>query len=345
MLPPPAVMSVSDPHTFPASQVLQLANLASRWGIASEELLAGTGLTLADLESPQVRVRTDTLVMLSERTRELTGEPGIGFYMGLQKRLSMYGFLGFAAMSASTLREAIELFVRYSPAVTTALRLELSVWGDSAHLLVEEKVDLGSAHDIGLFSLLVGMRTLTEAMTGRQSSAGSVDVPIARPGYFGRFAHLLPGARFGQARTAFHFEASALDTALVTPDRSALNLAKEACEQQLTALGFDRSLSARVRRMAVSDDGFRRIDVVARSLHLSTRTLKRRLMDEGVTYSALLDGERHKRALTMVSVTDLPLEEVAHRLDYSSFANFARAFRRWTGESPAQYRRSQRERA
>jgi len=57
---------------------------------------------------------------LSERARTLSGEPGIGFYLGLQKQASMYGFLGFATMSAATLREAIELAVRYTrrPATT-----------------------------------------------------------------------------------------------------------------------------------------------------------------------------------------------------------------------------------
>jgi AraC-like DNA-binding protein len=248
-------------------------------------------------------------------------------------------------MSASTVREAVELFVRYSPTITTAVSLELAVTGDVAHLFVDERVDLGTAHDIGLFSLLVGMRTLTAALTGQEAGPGSVDVPLVRPPYFARFAHLLPGARFEQPRAAFHFPKSALDARLVAPDRAALALAREVCERELSQLGFDRSLGARVKRLAITDDGFLRIDAVARALSMSARTLKRRLTEEGVSYSGLLDDERHKRACAMLSATELSLEDIAHHLDYSSFANFARAFRRWTSESPAQYRRRARHNA
>jgi AraC-like DNA-binding protein len=332
-------MATPEGHSFPASHVLQLVTLAERWGIDAAELLAGSGVSPSELDSPATRISTAQLIALSERTRALTGEPGIGFYLGVQKRLTSYGFVGFAAMSASTVREAIELFVRYSPTITTAVALELAVSGDTAHLFIDERADLGTAHDIGLFSLLVGMRTLTSALTGHEASGVSVDVPLARPAYFARFQHLLPSARFGQLRAAYHFPAAGLEARLVAPDRAALALAREACERDLAQLGFDRSLGARVKRLAITDDGFLRIDAVARALHLSTRTLKRRLTEEGVSYSGLLDDERHKRACAMLAATELPLEEIAHQLDYSSFANFARAFRRWTSESPAQFRR------
>src|SRR5690606_2820610 len=159
----------------------QLVNLVRRWGITAEELLDGSGLVEAELERPQVRITTQMLINLSERARTLTGEPGIGFYLGLQKRLTAYGFVGFAAMRGSALREAIGRFVRYSPAVSTALTPELREEGDRATVSMEEHVDLGSAHDIGLFSLLVGMRTLTSAMTGREAEGGSTDIPLSRP--------------------------------------------------------------------------------------------------------------------------------------------------------------------
>ncbi len=332
-------MSAPLGHSFPASQALQLITLVGRFGVTAEELLEGSGLVEAELDLPQVRLSTQTLTSLSERARRLTGEPGIGFYLGLQKRLTMYGFVGFAAMSASTLREAIALFVRFSPAVSTALTLDLLVNGDTATLSMEEHVDLGSAHDIALFSLLVGMRTLTSAMTGRESGAGSTDIPLARPDYFERFAHLLPNARFDMPRAAFHFSASDLDLPLVAPDRAALRLARDECERQLSALGFDRTLAARVRKLAVTAEGFRRIDDVARELHISTRTLKRRLTEEGVSYTEVIDRERHARAQELLRDADLTLEDIAHRLDYSTLANFVRAFRRWTSETPAQYRK------
>jgi AraC-like DNA-binding protein len=86
----------------------------------------------------------------------------------------------------------------------------------------------------------------------------------------------------------------------------------------------------------------RSIDAVARALRLSARTLKRKLAAEGESFSALVERERHERALELLRSSQLKLEEVAQRLGYSSVPNFARAFRRWRGESPAHYQRQAR---
>jgi AraC-like DNA-binding protein len=332
-------MSPKTPHTFPASHALQLVTLVRRWNISPEELLDGLGLTEAELEAPHARISVETLTAVSERARTLTAEPGIGFYVGMQKRLAMYGYLGFAAMSAATLREGIELAVRYTPIVSTALSFDLQVQGDTATLTIDEHVDLGPTHDIGIFSLLVGMRQLTSMMIGQELGEVVTDIPLARPAYFDRFAHLLPGVRFDQPKLRIHFAARALDLPLVTPDRAALALAREACERQLGELGFERQLPARVRRLAVGPEGLRSIEAVAHALHLSTRTLKRKLAAEGESFTALVERERQERAFELLRTAQLTLEEVAQRLGYSSVPNFARAFRRWRGETPAQYRR------
>lgn len=328
-----------DAHTFPAAHALQLVTLVRRWGVEAEELLDGLGLTQAQLEAPRARISMATLRTLTERARTLTGEPGLGFYLGLQKRISMYGYPGFAAMHAATVRENIELWVRYLPAVSTGLSLELHVEGELATLRITEHGDLGEVHDVGVFSLLVGMRQMMATLTGRGPGRMRVDLTFAKPDYFDRFAHLLPDARFDQPELRMTFPARALDVPLMTPDRAALNLAREACERELAELGFDRKLSARVRRHLRDSAALPSIEETARALGVSTRTLKRKLAAERLTFSELLEAERRERALRLLRVTELSLEQIAQRLGYSTLANFARAFRRWTGQTPAHHRR------
>jgi AraC-like DNA-binding protein len=344
-------MSALPTHSFPASHALQLVTLVRRWNVAAEELLDGLALTEAELEAPHARISVELLCAISERARTLTAEPGIGFYLGMQKRLAMYGYLGFATMSAATLREAIELAVRYAPTVSTAISFALHVAGDTATIVIEEHVDLGSTHDIGVFSLLVGMRQLTSVMIDQRADERLIkrqfgqivsDIPLAKPAYFERFAHLLPGVRFEQPELRIQFDAAALAIPLIAPDRAALRLARDTCERQLAELGFERQLPTRVGRLAIGPEGPRTIDQIAHMLHVSARTLKRKLAAEGVTFSALIDRERHERALGLLRSSELTLEVVAQRLHYSSMANFARAFRRWAGETPAQHRRRQR---
>lgn len=326
-------------HTFPGSQALQLVTLLQRWEIGADVLLEGTGLSAQDLEAPDARLASDTMRDLYLRARKLTGEPGIGVYLGLQKRLTMYGFLGFATMSAATLGESIELTARYAPTLSTALSFELVVVGREAQLFVHEHIDMGAAHDIAVFSLVVGHVQLSAALLGQDLGPTQIDIPFARPDYFGRFEHLLPNARFGARQVCFRFNQRALDLPLVNPDRAALRLAREACERQLCELGFDRDLCARVRRVACQPEGFLTADAAAHALHMSSRTLKRRLADLGTTFSALMDEERRSRALRLLRSQELSLDEVANRLGYASGPNFARAFRRWTGMSPGRYRK------
>jgi AraC-like DNA-binding protein len=117
-------------------------------------------------------------------------------------------------------------------------------------------------------------------------------------------------------------------------------LAYSELERSLEELGGDQDILARVRKLvARASGGFHSLDEVASALHLSTRTLKRRLATQGATYSDLLEEQRRERAMMLLRSPTLSLDEVAEQLGYSDPSNFRRAFRRWTGLSPAAYRR------
>ncbi len=325
-------------YTLPATQVLQLVELVKRWGVTADELLSGSGLSEPLIADPEARIPLEIMSMVTERARALTGEPGLGYYLGLQKRASMYGFVGFAAMSAATLRQALELAVEFTHVVTTALDLRLDVEGAVAALVIEEHVDIGNTRDVALLSLLVGMSTIAAALTGHKIE-GTAEVALPAPPYYPRFAHLLPNVRFDQPKTRLLFDAAALDLPLVAPDPAGLQLARRQCERELQALGFEGDILDRVRRTLTGPEGFRSIEEVAAELHMSTRTLKRRLAARGASFSALLEQERCEKALLLLRSSASTLDAIAEQLGYATASNFGRAFRRWTGQTPAAFRR------
>ena len=96
-------------YTLPAAHALQLAELVKAAGIAPEELFAGLGLDARSLAVPGAQISVATGEELFQRARQLTGEPAVGIQLGLQMRASAHGYLGFAAMTSSTLREALEI--------------------------------------------------------------------------------------------------------------------------------------------------------------------------------------------------------------------------------------------
>src|SRR5580704_17997597 len=107
-------MSASEQHhSVPIALVAQLVQLAKRWNFSAPDLLSGVGLNADALENPFERVPLATMCSLLERARTLTREPGLGYYLGLQTRVTLYGFLGFAGMSAPTVADAISLALEF----------------------------------------------------------------------------------------------------------------------------------------------------------------------------------------------------------------------------------------
>ncbi len=333
----------AETHSVPSSYAQQLVQLTARWSVAPDALLGGVGLTEQTVRDPLGRLPLSTWAALLERARTLTGEPGLGFYLGLQKRISGYGYLGFAAMSASSLREALELVTRFSVAVVTSVSLRLRVEGRVAALVVEECVDLGSARDIALISLLYGMRQTGRMLTGHDVK-GMVELAIPQPAYFARFKHLMPHARFDQPVSQVLFDAALLDLPMIQSDRTALHLMRAQCERALDALGYQGDLVERVRRCIWRDGGtgVSSLEQVADDMAVSPRTLKRMLAKQGTSFSTLLDRERREKATFLLEASRVPLEQIAERLGYSTSSNFGRAFHQWTGMTPGAYRRTRR---
>src|SRR5579859_404534 len=184
--------------SVPAAYADQLVQLVRNWGVTAAEILAPVGLSESAVQDPHGRLSVETFGVLLERARTLTREPGLGFYLGLQKRISMYGYLGVAAMTAGSLREALEMFVRFTPTLTTSIGLRLHVEGRLASLFIEEHFDLGAARDIALINLMVGMREIGRTLTGRTLDGEHADIALPEPPYLHRFKHLMPNTRWGQ---------------------------------------------------------------------------------------------------------------------------------------------------
>jgi len=303
--------------------------------------MQGLPHTVASLSVPGARLPLTTIVPLIARARSLTGEPALGFYLGLKMRLSAHGFLGFAAMVAPTLRQALGIATRFTPTRTDALSLSLDVHDGLACLTIHEHADFGTARDVVISALLTGIWQIGAGLTGRPLT-GSAEFAYPEPAYLKRVAHLVPGAlRFSQPEHRLIFDAKLLDLPLKMADAPAETLARAQCERELEALGFGTGILPRVIAALVGpDQALRNQEGVARALGISARTLKRRLAEEQTTFSAIRDTWLRDRATALLLNHDLTVESIADRLGYSDAANFTRAFVRWVGKTPSAWRRS-----
>jgi AraC-like DNA-binding protein len=329
-----------DAYGLPASYVLPIVEFAKGLRVSERQLLSGLALRAADLADPHLSIPLPTIVALVERVRALTGEPALGLCLGFKMSISRHGYLGFAAMSAATLRDALSLAIQYAPIRTTALGLHLEVARRDATLVIEEHADLGGARDVVLLALLVGLWQIGNALLGRQVTESTVRVMFPEPDYYARFRHVAPRVEFLRPANQLTFDASLLDAPLVSADPASLRLARDECERLLDSFGSPSRLVERVRRLVLrSDAGVRSFEELAAAVHVSARTLRRRLAHEGISFSTLLEEVRRDRALALLSTSGPSIKDVAERLGYANVANFMRAFRRWTGQTPGAYRR------
>src|SRR5262245_14962262 len=183
--------------------------LAGRWNLRPTEILAGLPLTAAELADPTTRVPLRVCEAIIARAHQLTHEPALALHLGMQMRVSAHGFLGFAAMTAGTVREALELACRFAQTRTTVIGLALYVEGDTASLVIEEKTPLDGLREFFVLALITGLDQLGSALTGRVLE-GWAECAFPAPAYL----HGLPrteNLRFDRAAHRIVFPARELD--------------------------------------------------------------------------------------------------------------------------------------
>ena len=326
-----------------AAYALHLADAVQALGGAGTQLLHGLGLSRDELCDPSARIEMSRFIDLVARAIELTGEPGLGILIGAHAPVSRMGMLGYAAMTAATLRETLALLVRFLPLISTAAAFHVYQLADRAVLELEERVPFGAAREVIVFTLFTSFQRVGASLTGVQLPV-QVELGFCEPPYFARLSHQALGetatVRFGAAGHLLNFDAALLDLPLLSADPTAVRAACLECERQLSALGTTDAFEERVRRAlfrAVEEP--ESMSQLAERFGMTERTLKRRLAERGTSYSRLLDTQRHDRALELLR-TAASVEDIAVQLGYSDAANFTRAFRRWTGQSPRAFRSS-----
>jgi AraC-like DNA-binding protein len=324
---------------LPGAYINELVELAGRWNVRPAEILKGLPVTAAQLADPTTRVPLRVCEAIVARAHQLTHEPALAVHVGTQMRLSSHGFLGFAAMTASNVREALDLAVRYAQTRTSAIGLSLYVEGETASLVIEENTPLGALREFAVLALIVGIWQLGNALTGKTLD-GVADCAFPEPDFVQRLP-TLGRLRFDRPNHRLVFPASVLELPLISADPVATQLAREQCERELAFL-VDAGLPGRVRAAINTRSDAPSLTVIARELRMSPRTLKRKLADHGTTFSTIRDEMRRQRALLLLDNRGLSIGEIAQKLGYSELPNFTRAFRKWTGVTPIAYRERER---
>jgi len=304
-------------------------------------LFAAAGIDMQAALVPGARVPTTQMQALWGLAVEATAEPCLGLVAARHFQPAALHGLGFAWLSSDTLRAALGRLVRYSRFINTAADYRLEDWPESTDLVFRiSKADwpnfVHAAADLGM-AVFLRMCAIT---AGEDIIPLRVAMQRPRPSCADRFTQVFgPNIRYGATDNRLCFDRALVDRPLAMANPELARLNDQTVIQYLAR--FDRSsLSMQVRSRIIErlPDGLPRQELIAAALHLSLRSLQRRLREENTSFKELLNDTQQQLAMQYIGERHRSIGEITYLLGYSEPGSFSRAFRRWTGKSPLQYR-------
>jgi AraC-like DNA-binding protein len=327
-------------HTTITTASQTLWRILESYGLDPAPVFQEAGLDPAAWNDPGSRFDDARLDTAWLRAIELSGDPCIGLRAARYFNPASLQALGFAWLASDSLYDALTRLVRYTRALSTGMELELTLAGNECCLNIGQTNRQPKAvHEIldafwaGLINLC--RISLTDRFTPARLSRYRPEPPCVADFY----ALFRSPIQFEAAQESMVFRRDDVERPLPTSNHLLARTNEKIVADYLARLD-DNSFPDKIRARLVEilPSGEMEVELLARDFNLSQRTLQRRLAKAGTSYSELLDEARRVLALRYIGEDRLSIKETTYILGFSEPANFTRAFRRWTGVSPTQYR-------
>ncbi|WP_369959568.1 AraC family transcriptional regulator [Pseudomonas benzenivorans] len=327
--------------------VHSLAAAVRSHGQDPHPLLESYGLDAARLAEPRARLSIPRYMRLGHAAIQLTGEPGLGLQMGRLSRLSQAGLAGVTAAQAPTVREAARTLTRFEPLYAFNYRGHSSLHEDAqgAWLCFYSISPYNAYNRFVVDSVLSGWVQQLGNLARQPLPVEKVQIEFPTPSYSEQYAESFDSpVEFAAAHNRLRLDQAALN--LRNPEHcpSTWRQLVDICEAELEQLTRTRSLRERIGQLLGPLLHGREPDLqeIAARLQLPSWTLRRRLAEEGTQFRAILNDTRRDLAMAYIRDTELAFGEIAYLLGFASAEAFQRAFKRWTQQTPGEFRRSQR---
>ena len=330
-------------QTTSSLYLLKLIEVLATLGVSRDEYLLAAGLAEDEINDRDAHIGLDRYLAAVQCALDLSGCKELGFLVGEHTSTLEHGILGYALLSSATLRESLARYQRYQSLLGPVLHVELAVEGDSARF---EATPLGnlalSRAQLVYFTQewLVGWNQWMPLIGEHGAFFEQVKLAYPQthsPSSYDR--HLACPVAFGARRTVALFPARYLDCELDYANDTIGAICAAQCEYLSRSLGTGAGVCAEIHSfLATSPGRIPGMEEVACALHVSSRTLRRRLEAEGTTYQQLVIDFRIAMAQQYLQSTALPANEIAALVGYADTANFYRTFRSAVGMTPAAWR-------
>jgi len=322
-----------------------LVEVLNEQGIQPAASLSGTGLSFKSLAKPETLTSVRQYITVCRNALELSKDPETPFRVGSRIPLTAYGMYGFALVCSPTIREYFQIAVKYHRLATPLLPMSWREEKGHASWTFPNHPDITHPDALLRFLMEQQLAQLTNhlrTVIDRDRCAPlRATLSYPAPAHKHLYKRYLGcDVRFGQPFSELSYPRSILSEKPRMAHGLTSKIMQETCDRILGEVKTSTGVAGEVYQIVASTPGHSpRMENVAKRLATTVRTLHRKLLAEGASFTQILDDVRCNLAKEYLRSTKLSTEDISELVGFSEAANFRHAFQRWTGNTPARYRR------
>jgi AraC-like DNA-binding protein len=319
-----------------------LARRLAELGVSSQAVLRRAGLPIGLFDQNRIWLTTEELLAFYNAIPEIAGDPAIGLKLGSEERPEHFSPIQIAALYSRSFRDALNRIARYKRLTCPE---EIRIVERGKECAVEFVWLLAQSSEAPTWIDMCFAWTVTVGRRGTGRSIRPLRLELRRPEINRRMYedHFSCPVKFGARHNKLVLREEDVRQPFVTHNPDLLELVSPQLEAQLTQQLADRSLQEQakgiLKRLLAGQRP--RLEDVALELRMSARTLQRRLLEERISFQNLVEEARREMAQHYLRQPSLELNETAYLLGYEDPNSFIRAFHKWEGTSPGEWRSEQ----
>lgn len=323
------------------SWALLLWNTLKSKGYDPRPVFLKSELDPAKLGDGQARYDAHKMRILWEEAVKLTDDENIGVEVGKSWCPTTFHALGFAWLASDSLYEGLQRLVRYSHLVNNSLITRVERFGTNYRLWISTTEDLALVHPAGNDAGLCAVIKMCRMLVGEHFTPVAFETIRPYRSVSTLEAYIGRTPEYGKEGNAFIIESKVAEKTLATGNPSLVEANERVAREYLIQVEKDdivgNVINSIIEMLPAGNTSEERI---AQKLHLTSRTMQRKLKQEGQSFKKLLNETRENLANNHIKNSSLSLTEIAYLLGFSDQANFTRAYKRWTGLAPSAHRKA-----
>lgn len=331
---------MEDSFTIAAGWVRRFYQSLIEWGVSEEKLHNISKLRLKDLKDADDRIPFQKYMNLGRMAPELTNTPEIGLILGRKARFQDIGIVFQLGLNCGTVRESLLQAVRYSNLgneVSAAIFEESGKFAEWAEHCINSRYLCVPLIEFECCQKLEILRFVL----GEDFRPVRTKFQYEPPAYADKYSQVFQSpVLFEQERSGIVFKKEFLNIPNPNPQPYVKEILSRHAEKLIIELDQSRLFQDKVRRIIIRhlDSGEANLETICSELNLSSRTVYRKLREENISYKALLSDIKKQLAQAYLKETSFTVTDISHLLGFSEASAFHRAFKRWFGANPSQYR-------